>query len=112
MGTLELYDSGRFAMIHVTQHMFAESKALPEDIEGFINLPRSIKGVRVAAFVKENKNDIVSVSLRAKGTTDVAEIAKSFGGGGHRNAAGFRFSGKALEEVRAIVADELTRVIE
>jgi bifunctional oligoribonuclease and PAP phosphatase NrnA len=112
LGTLHLYDSGRLAMIHVTQQMFAESKALPEDIEGFIDLPRSIRGVRVAAFIKENKNDVVSVSLRAKGTTDVAEIAKSFGGGGHRNAAGFRFSGKTLEEVRTIVTDELVRVIE
>jgi len=112
LGTLRLHDSGRLAMIYVTQQMFAESNALPEDIEGFIDMPRSIKGVRVAAFVKENKNGVVSVSLRAKGTTDVAEIAKTFGGGGHRNAAGFRFSGKALEEVRTIVTDELIRVIE
>lgn len=112
LGTLHLYDSGRLAVIHVTQEMFAESKALPEDIEGFIDLPRSIRGVRVAAFVKENKNDVISVSLRAKGTLDVAEIAKSFGGGGHRNAAGFRFSGKTLEQVRQQVVDELIRVIE
>lgn len=111
LGTLNLYDSGRLAMIHVTQRMFADSRALPEDIEGFIDLPRSIRGVRVAAFVKENKNDIVSVSLRSKGTTDVAEIAKSFGGGGHRNAAGFRFSGKTLKQVQQMVADELIRVI-
>lgn len=112
LGTLRLYDSGRIAMINVTQQMFAESNALPEDIEGFIDLPRSIRGVRVAAFIKENKNDIVSVSLRAKGTVDVAEIAKSFGGGGHRNAAGFRFSGKTLEQVRQTVTDQLIRVIE
>jgi phosphoesterase RecJ-like protein len=112
LGTLCLFDSGRIAMIHVTQQMFSESKALPEDIEGFIDLPRSIRGVRVAVFVKESKNEVVSVSLRAKGTVDVAEIAKSFGGGGHRNAAGFRFTGKALDEVKTIVTEELIRVIE
>jgi phosphoesterase RecJ-like protein len=43
------------------------------------------------------------VSLRAKGECDVAEIAQSFGGGGHRNAAGFRFSGKSVEEVHSEV---------
>lgn len=112
LGTLNLYDSGRIAMIHVTQQMFSESRALPEDIEGFIDLPRSIKGVRVAAFVKENKNGVVSVSLRAKGTVDVAEIAKHFGGGGHRNASGFRFSEKSLEEVCELVTEELIRVVD
>lgn len=111
LSTLHLYSSGRLATIHVTQEMIAESKALPEDIEGFVDFPRSIKKVKVAAFFKENKNGVISVSLRAKGECDVAEIAKSFNGGGHRNAAGFRFSGKTLEQVRTIVTDELLRVV-
>ncbi len=33
-------------------------------------------------------------SLRSKGDTDVSVIAKSFGGGGHKNAAGFKFNTK------------------
>lgn len=35
-------------------------------------------------------NDVVEVSLRSRKEVDVSEIAKSFGGGGHKNAAGFR----------------------
>lgn len=34
----------------------------------------------------------ISVSLRSDGSVDVSEIAKKFGGGGHKGAAGFKFS--------------------
>jgi len=53
----------------------------------------------------------VSVSLRAKGGCDVAEVAAGFGGGGHRNAAGFRFSDKGMEEVRKLVLDALSKAL-
>ena len=65
-----------------------------------MDYPRSLQSVKVAAFLKEAKDDTVSVSLRGKGECDVAEIAKKFGGGGHRNAAGCRFSGISIEAVR------------
>lgn len=111
LNTLQIFNAGELALIHVTQDMFAESAALPEDVEGFIDFPRSIDSVKVAVFIKEGKNGRVSVSLRAKGDCDVAEIAKSFGGGGHRNAAGFRFSGKSADQVQRIVIDTVTAAI-
>lgn len=108
IGTLTLHESGQIALIHVSQQMFEKSGALPEDVEGFIDFPRSISSVKVAAFVKEGKNGRVSVSLRAKGDCDVAEIAKAYGGGGHRNASGFRFSDMGFEDVRKLVVSTLT----
>ena len=111
LGTLRLYKKGKVAMIHVTQDMFAKSKARPEDIEGFVDFPRSIRGVKVAAFVKENKDSVISVSLRAKGSCDVAELARVFNGGGHRNAAGFRFADKTLEQVQQLVVDQLIPLV-
>ena len=111
IGTLRLYKRGKVAMIHVTQEMFVKSKAHPEDIEGFVDFPRSIRGVEVAAFVKENQDNVISVSLRAKGTCDVAELAGVFNGGGHRNAAGFRFVDKTLEQVQQLVVDQLIPLV-
>jgi len=108
LGTLKVYDSGKIAIIHVTQKMFEESGALPEDIENFIDFPRSISSVKVAAFIKEGTSGRVSVSLRAKGECDVSTVARRFGGGGHRNASGFRFSGKTTEEVYALVKSTLS----
>ena len=37
-------------------------------------------------------DNFVKVSLRAAGNVDVAHLAEQYGGGGHRNAAGFRLS--------------------
>jgi len=111
LGTLALFDESRIALIRVTQEMFERSNALPEDVEGFIDFPRSIHSVKVAAFIKEGKNGRVSVSLRAKGDCDVAEIAKSFGGGGHRNASGFRFSDKSSDEVQRLIISAVSSVL-
>lgn len=111
LSTLEIHNSGEIAIIRVSQEMFAQANAMPEDIEGFIDFPRSITSVKVAAFIKEGEKGLVSVSLRAKGDCDVAEIAKSFGGGGHRNAAGFRFRGKTVEQVTKIVISTLGEAV-
>ncbi|MDH5805520.1 MAG: bifunctional oligoribonuclease/PAP phosphatase NrnA, partial [Gemmatimonadota bacterium] len=59
-----------------------------EHLEGVVELPRSIAGVRLALLFREIANGRVKVSFRSKGGVDVAEMAARFGGGGHRNAAG------------------------
>ncbi|MEE4165769.1 MAG: bifunctional oligoribonuclease/PAP phosphatase NrnA [Desulfocapsaceae bacterium] len=100
LGTLELHEKDTIALIHVTRDMFEKSGAVVQDVEGFVDYPRSLQSVKFAIFLKEGKDDVVSVSLRGKGDCDVAAIAKHFGGGGHRNAAGCRFTGVSIKEVR------------
>ena len=41
-------------------------------------------------------------SLRSRGAVDVAAVAGAFGGGGHRNAAGFTTKGTVEETVARI----------
>ena len=109
LSTLKLYESEQLAFIRVTSDMFERSGAVFQDVEGFIDYPRSLRSVKVAAFIKEKKTGQITVSLRAKGECDVAEVAQCFGGGGHRNAAGFRFSGKTVETVHTEVLAALRR---
>ena len=45
-----------------------------------------------------DKNNVCKCSLRSNGDYDVSAIAKSFGGGGHRNAAGFTINIQTLLE--------------
>jgi phosphoesterase RecJ-like protein len=111
LSTLSLYDSGQIAFMHVSNRMLEECDATLQDVEGFIDLPRSLRMVKVAVLIKETTDGFVSVSLRAKGQCDVAEVAKLFDGGGHRNAAGFRCSGKSIEEVRLEVNDVLSKAL-
>jgi bifunctional oligoribonuclease and PAP phosphatase NrnA len=100
LGSLVLLDSNRIAFMSVTRKMLSESGAKLQDVEGFIDLPRSLKSVKVAVLLKESQNGMISVSMRAKGECDVAEVAQQFGGGGHRNAAGFRYEGKSISKVK------------
>ncbi|WP_136797863.1 MULTISPECIES: DHH family phosphoesterase [Desulfosediminicola] len=107
LSTLAVYDGGQLAFVHVTQEMLEKSGATSHDVEGFINYPRSLGTAKVAVFVKEGTEGTVSVSLRAKGECDVADVAADFGGGGHRNAAGFRFQDKTVDEVHSLVLQKL-----
>jgi len=73
-----------------------------DDLDGVVEFPRSIEGVRMALMFREIAGGRVKVSLRSVGDVDVAAMAKPFGGGGHRKAAGLSVPG-SLAEVQALV---------
>jgi len=56
----------------------------------------------------ERADGMVQFSLRSRGELDVSAIAKQFGGGGHKNAAGFQLS---LAEGRKVLDQMLGRVV-
>ncbi len=93
LGTLEFAWGGRMAALTVTRAMLDECGGLWEHTEGFVEYPRSIEGVEVAALFSEIKNDFFKVSLRSKGSFSVEAVARGFGGGGHINAAACRITG-------------------
>jgi len=100
--TLEVSGDKKIASVYVDRNMYLQSGACREDSEGIVNIPRSIKGVEVAAFFREESGkdgQSWKVSLRSKGDVDVAKIAEGFGGGGHRKAAGCSLGG-SLENVK------------
>lgn len=99
LATTTLFEDNQIALMYVTQNMLKESGAGLQDLEGFIDFPRSLKSVKVAALIKETKHDYIAVSLRAKGACNVADVARMFNGGGHRNAAGFRYPNTVIEKV-------------
>ncbi len=113
LATLESFFSDQVAVIRVSRAMLKSTGTTLEDCEGLINLPRSVGAVRVAVFLKESADDqqSISVSLRAKGDCDVAAVAAGFKGGGHKNAAGFRVSGKTLEQVRDRLLPKLEQAL-
>jgi len=101
LDTLQLHADGRVAVVHLEDDMLDRARAEMDDSEGFVEYPRSLRKVEVAIFLKEHKDGLISVSLRSKGDFDVSEVARIFGGGGHRKAAGCRFQGEKLASVRS-----------
>jgi bifunctional oligoribonuclease and PAP phosphatase NrnA len=73
-----------------------------DDLDGVVEFPRSIEGVRMALLFREIAQGRVKVSLRSVGDIDVAAFAKVYGGGGHTKAAGLSLTG-SLAEVQATV---------
>jgi len=58
------------------------------DTEGVVNYALSINGIRFAAIIKENEENI-RMSFRSIGDFSVNQFAReNFNGGGHANAAG------------------------
>ena len=93
LSTLEFDWQGRIAAVTVSKKMLEDAGAQWEHTEGFVEFPRSIEGVQVAAFFSEISEGLYKVSLRSKGRFSVEEVARKFGGGGHINAAACRIQG-------------------
>ncbi len=102
LDSLETALQGRVASITTMRADLAEFGAGKDDLEGFINYPRSILGAEVAVSFREEDGGIFRVSFRSKGRVDVSEVAARFGGGGHRNAAGCTVPGTLAEAKRKV----------
>jgi phosphoesterase RecJ-like protein len=88
------FDGGRLMFARLTREDFAETGAEESYTEGIIDHLRAVQGTKVAALARELTGDVRTgaskVSLRSTdGAVDVSLVARSQGGGGHRQAAGF-----------------------
>ncbi|MCQ2444871.1 MAG: bifunctional oligoribonuclease/PAP phosphatase NrnA [Mailhella sp.] len=91
LGSARVLDDGKFAAALATLEDFRATGTTREDAEGIVDRLRRIKGVRVAALLREEEKDgkvFTKASLRSSGADSVRDAAAQFGGGGHRNAAG------------------------
>lgn len=82
------------------------------DLDGIIDQLRITAGVECAIFIYEKAEQEYKVSLRSNAVVDVSQIAQSFGGGGHKFAAGCTISGDSQEvisRVAACVKEQLDR---
>lgn len=86
--TLRTSDDGLVAVLTVTQEMLRSTGCNMGHVDGMINYARGVEGVQVGTLLRVG-DDHLRVSMRSRGVVDVSEIAVGFGGGGHKNAAGF-----------------------
>jgi phosphoesterase RecJ-like protein len=98
-----LNTEGHIGWTWVTQEQMERCGAKEEDCEGLVNYVLSIGEVEIAAFFRELPEGRFRVSLRSKGQLDVAQVAESFGGGGHRCASGCSVAGPLSRAVQQIL---------
>jgi bifunctional oligoribonuclease and PAP phosphatase NrnA len=108
MSTLKLKAGGKMACLYMSGEMLKNAGAKPDEADGAAEAARSIKGVEISLFLREQDKELIRGSLRSKTNADVNKIAKIFGGGGHVKAAGFnvRYEGD-FERAAKEIADKI-----
>ncbi len=99
-------EGGRIVVSHLLRTDFGEVGAAEPYSEGIIDYLRAVEGSELAVLIREPPRDdgpVRRISLRASiDELDVSAIARSFGGGGHRQAAGFS-SEKPIDEITELI---------
>jgi phosphoesterase RecJ-like protein len=111
LDSMELADEGRLAVLYMDDTMLAACGCTHNDTEGLINLPLTAREIQAVIFFKVGPNGDVRVSMRSKYDVDVRAVAGRFGGGGHKNAAGFTVT-EPLDTVRPRIIQLLVDEIE
>jgi len=111
LDAMELADEGRLAILYMDDAMLAACGCTHNDTEGLINLPLTAREIQAVVFFKVGPAGGVRVSMRSKYDVDVRAVAGQFGGGGHKNAAGFTVT-EPLDQVRPHIIQLLVDAIE
>ena len=101
--SLQFTYDGKLVWFKITKEMMDETKAVKEDVDGFTDFARSIKGVEVSLMVFENSDNVCRINFRSKGQYSINKIAQYFGGGGHLYAAGAKVKGDISNVARKVV---------
>ncbi len=91
------YD-GKLAYVVCTRAMFKSTGTTEIETDNFTAYPMSVRGVVVGILINELHNG-VKISFRSKGSIPINELAKEFGGNGHRNAAGARLFDVHVDDI-------------
>ena len=99
-------------MLYLDDDMLTRTGSTNNDTEGLINLPLTAREIQAVVFFKSTPDGDVRVSMRSKYDVDVRRVASEFGGGGHKNAAGFTVAGAlARASETTIIANGSSRAI-
>lgn len=108
---MQIDPTGRIAIVYLDHEMARAAGGTYEDTEGLINLPLTVKEIQAVVFFKQIEGDQYRVSMRSKGDIDIGAVAKEFGGGGHKNAAGCTVTG-AIDALRQVFIDKMEQAID
>lgn len=107
----EYFHNDECAVICITLELMEKLGLKSSDLEGIAGIMLQIENVKVGITMKEKEGGFFKVSMRSPNEINVSQICKSFGGGGHINAAGCKVYGTA-DEVKKKLVDEVCRHLE
>ncbi len=111
LSAMQIDPTGRIAIVYLDHEMARAAGGTYEDTEGLINLPLTVKEIQAVVFFKQNEGEEYRVSMRSKGSIDIGAVAKEFGGGGHKNAAGCTVTG-AIDALQKLFVEKIEDAID
>ncbi|HEY5858972.1 MAG TPA: bifunctional oligoribonuclease/PAP phosphatase NrnA [Actinomycetota bacterium] len=106
LGRLEHVEDADLVWTYLTQSDLREAGIHPSETDDLIDVVRTARDVDVAAIVKQQRDGRFKVSVRSRGDHDLSQVAATFGGGGHRLAAGYTSAHGPAETI-----DRLSRAL-
>lgn len=102
--SMEKYRDGKIVFFATTLDQLERFNLAIDEIDPFVEEIRRIKTVKIIFRIREvEAGKVWKFSVRSRGDIDCIPIAQKFGGGGHKNAAGFTFYGTLDEGRKAVL---------
>ena len=81
------------------------------DSDALYQLFQSVAGVEAIVLLRQETHETCTVGFRSRSWLNVGSIAESFGGGGHKNAAGLSYAG-TIAELKPQIIHAFERIFE
>ena len=104
LDSMRFYENERVAVITVTQEMYRLTGSNEQETEAIAPLTRQIEGVEIGITIREKEDGTCKASIRTFESVNAAQLAKSFGGGGHSQAAACKFDCSVKEARERLIA--------
>ena len=105
MSHLMMIANGKGAIAFVSNDELTLNGIKAGETDPIVQSLRSIRGVEIAAFLKEKDPNVIRVSYRSKMDADVSKLACLHDGGGHIKAAGCTLYMPLEDAVKIITKD-------
>ncbi len=105
LSEIKLIDGDRISWLFISQEMLNRTGSKLFDTDLVIKYLLSVKKVRIAVLMVETHDGRTKVSFRSRGDIYVNKIAKNYGGGGHKNAAGCLLRYAPEKATQMVLAD-------
>lgn len=106
---LEVRDGGKTCSVTIDQNLLSKFGVNHQEIEGIVDYSLFLSGVEIGLLFTEMEERKTKVSLRSQNDFDVSRLAKIFGGGGHRNAAGCTLN-YDLDRAKKVIFDQILKL--
>jgi len=105
----EFFMEDKVALSCLFKENLKKYKLSLKDIDGLVERLRDIENVEISILIKELDDKTYKISMRSLGNSDVSKVCETFGGGGHKNAAGFKIDNIEFVTLKKLILEEVEK---